>query len=216
VHKKLQIKHIFNKSNYFQYFFQLNIRISVVDILPTNRNDLSLYTFEDFHNAYLTSLPYHNFAVLVSFRYAGGLAFVSGFCSSKNIMMTGFYPQNPQAMASIFFHETCHLIGVSHTHANESLDVPNCPCNTVSAVPVSNAQITNRTGQSMLSSTSRHVEGCLKVPGFDHDCTAQLAVNLLHRSRCLPNLHRSQAQNKAEGLLIEIVFALPDSDPDIF
>ncbi|KAI6184222.1 Hemorrhagic metalloproteinase-disintegrin kaouthiagin [Aphelenchoides bicaudatus] len=179
------------------YFYQLNIRIQVVDILPTNRNDLSLYTFEDFHNSYLSSLPYHNFAVLISFRYAGGLAFVSGFCSAKNVMLSD--PHNPQAMASIFFHEVTHLIGVSHLHANETLDVPNCPCNSVSALPISNAQIKNSTGQSLLSSTTRHVEGCLKIPGFDHNCTAQLAVNLLHRSHCLSNTHRSYEQNKAEG-----------------
>ena len=70
-----------------KYFYQLNIRIVVIDVLPTNRNDLSLYTFEDFHNAYNPTLPYHNFAVLISFRYAGGLAFVSGFCSTKAILM---------------------------------------------------------------------------------------------------------------------------------
>lgn len=71
------------------YFYQLNIRIVVVDVIPTNRNDLSLYTFEDFHNYLNPQLPYHNFAVLISYRYAGGLAFVSGFCSTKNVMMVG-------------------------------------------------------------------------------------------------------------------------------
>lgn len=146
-----------------KYFYQLNIRIAVADVLPTNRSDLSLYTFEDFHNAHSSSLPYHNFAVLISLRYAGGLAFVNGFCSSKNVMMVGFYPHNPQAMASIFFHEACHLIGVSHTHENETLDVPNCPCN-AAMIPRSSAQIQTKTGESMLSSTVRHVEGCLKIP----------------------------------------------------
>lgn len=175
----------------------MNIRVIVADVRPTNRNDLSLYSFEDFHNAYNPTLPYHNLAVLISFRYAGGLAFVSGLCSTKNIMMTGFYPHMPHAMASIFFHETCHLIGVSHTQTNESFDVPNCPCNSVSSVPKSDAQHSNQTGETLLS--SRHTEGCLRIPGFDHDCTAQLAVNLLHRSRCLSNVPRSAALNRAEG-----------------
>lgn len=37
----------------------------------------------------MNQLPYHNFAVLVSFRYAGGLAFVSGMCSPKSVMLAG-------------------------------------------------------------------------------------------------------------------------------
>lgn len=148
-----------------KYFYQLNIRIVVADVLPTHRNDLSLYSFEDYHNLLKPTLPYHDFAVLITFRYAGGLAFVSGFCSAKNVMMTGFYPHNPVAMASIFFHEACHLLGVSHTQANETLDVPNCPCNPISYRPASSAQITsNKTGETLLSSTTRHVEGCLKIP----------------------------------------------------
>jgi hypothetical protein len=72
-----------------KYFYQLNIRIVVVDVIPTNRHDLSLYSFEDFHNRLNGQLPYHDFAVLVKFQYAGGLAFVSGFCSNKNVMMVG-------------------------------------------------------------------------------------------------------------------------------
>jgi hypothetical protein len=70
-------------------------------------------------------------------------------------------------------------------------------------MPKSDAQHSNITGESLLSSTTRHIEGCLKIPGFDHNCTAQLAVNLLHRSRCLSNIHRSEAFNRAEGYTVK-------------
>uniref|UniRef100_A0A0M3HK04 Uncharacterized protein n=1 Tax=Ascaris lumbricoides TaxID=6252 RepID=A0A0M3HK04_ASCLU len=35
----------------FQYFYQINIRIIVVDVLQTQRSDLSLYSFEEFRNS---------------------------------------------------------------------------------------------------------------------------------------------------------------------
>lgn len=44
-----------------------------------------------------------------------------------------FYPHNPPAMGSIFFHEVAHLIGVPHRNATETIDVPNCYCNEISA-----------------------------------------------------------------------------------
>ncbi|KAH7727354.1 metalloprotease [Aphelenchoides avenae] len=161
-----------------EYFYQINIRLVVVDILQTMRNDLSLYSFEDYRNERMNVLPYHNFAALISFKYAGGLAFVSGMCSSKSVMLAGFYPHNPEAMGSIFFHEVAHLMGVPHSHPNETLHVPNCPC-----------------PEEADSSSS----GCLKIPGFDHDCTLQLLANLVYRNRCLPRASRSAEMNVADG-----------------
>lgn len=34
-------------------------------------------------------LPPHDFAALISYRYAGGLAFVGGMCTSKAVMLCG-------------------------------------------------------------------------------------------------------------------------------
>ncbi|EFO25288.2 metalloprotease [Loa loa] len=146
------------------YFYQINIRIIVVDILQTLRNDLSLYTFEEYRNRRISKLPVHDFAALISYRYAGGLAFVNGMCTSKTVMLCGFYPHNPSAMGGIFFHEVAHLLGVPHRNSTNLIDVPNCSC------PI--------TGSTTIS-------GCLKIPGYDHDCTLQQMVNMLEKNRCL-------------------------------
>uniref|UniRef100_A0A914ZHN0 Peptidase M12B domain-containing protein n=2 Tax=Ascarididae TaxID=6250 RepID=A0A914ZHN0_PARUN len=164
------------------YFYQINIRIIVVDVLQTQRSDLSLYSFEEFRNSRMSKLPRHDFAALISYRYAGGLAFVSGMCTSKAVMLCGFYPHNPPAMGSIFFHEVAHLIGVPHRNATETIDVPNCYCNEISADK-------KPTGPT----------GCLKIPGYDHDCTLQQMANLLYRNRCL----RSRKSSIFDQIFVE-------------
>uniref|UniRef100_A0A0N4U8X4 Peptidase M12B domain-containing protein n=1 Tax=Dracunculus medinensis TaxID=318479 RepID=A0A0N4U8X4_DRAME len=151
-----------------QYFYQINVRIAVVDIFQTRRNDLSLYSFEDYRNKRLSMLPHHDFAALISYRYAGGLAFVGGMCTSKAVMLCGFYPHNPAAMGGIFFHEVAHLVGVPHNNASEKLEISNCQCNHL------------RHRWKIIGSTD-----CLKIPGFDHDCTLQQMVNLLSKNHCI-------------------------------
>ncbi|KAL3991138.1 Reprolysin (M12B) zinc metalloprotease family protein [Acanthocheilonema viteae] len=146
------------------YFYQINVRIIVVDILQTYRNNLSLYSFEEYRNRRISKLPTHDFAALISYRYAGGLAFVNGMCTSKAVMLCGFYPHNPFAMGGIFFHEVAHLLGVPHRNATNLIDVPNCYC------PMGR---------------SAAISGCLKIPGYDHDCTLQQMVNMLEKNRCL-------------------------------
>ncbi|KAI1720066.1 reprolysin (M12B) family zinc metalloprotease domain-containing protein [Ditylenchus destructor] len=181
------------------YFYQIGLRLIVVDILETMRNDLSLYSFEEFRNRRIKQLPFHNFAVLVSYRYAGGLAFVGGMCSSKSVMMAGFYPHNPRAMGSIFFHEVSHLIGVPHTHPNETLNVPNCVCaqkaeqgSANNNQPFQPRQVPSVEANELVSNLSRtRRKSCLRIPGFDHECTLQLLANLVYRNRCLPKEVRS-------------------------
>ncbi|CAG9535136.1 unnamed protein product [Cercopithifilaria johnstoni] len=146
------------------YFYQINVRIIVVDILQTYRNNLSLYSFEEYRNRRISKLPTHDFAALISYRYAGGLAFVNGMCTSKAVLLCGFYPHSPFAMGGIFFHEVAHLLGVPHRNATNYIDIPNCYCPMIRNVTVS---------------------GCLKIPGYDHDCTLQQMVNMLENNRCL-------------------------------
>ncbi|VIO99719.1 conserved hypothetical protein [Brugia malayi] len=146
------------------YFYQINVRIIVLDVLQTFRDDLSLYSFEEYRNHRISQLPNHDFAALISYRYAGGLAFVNGMCTAKTVMLCGFYPNNPTAMGGIFFHEVAHLLGVPHRNATNLINIPNCYC-----------PVTQRTTNS----------GCLKIPGYDHDCTLQQMVNMLEKNRCL-------------------------------
>lgn len=163
---KAEVSKMVKEAN--DYFFQMNIRIIIVDVLQTKRSDLSLYAFEDYRSNRMSILPEHDFAALISYRYAGGLAFVSGMCTSKAVMLCGFYPHNPMAMGSIFFHEVAHLLGVPHRNASEALDIPKCYCDSLDP-----------------SERSKGTAGCLKIPGYDHDCTAQQLANVLHKNKCL-------------------------------
>ncbi|KAK5984031.1 Peptidase M12B and Blood coagulation inhibitor domain containing protein, partial [Trichostrongylus colubriformis] len=145
------------------YFNQLRLGIVVVDVLQTMRSNLSLYGFQEYRRQRLHKLPPHDFAALITYRYAGGLAFVGGLCTDKAVMLCGFYPSSPSAMGSIFFHEVAHLVGVPHRPANYSLYVSNCAC---------------RSSKDPNSS-------CLRIPGFDHDCTAQQFVNVMYQKKCI-------------------------------
>uniref|UniRef100_A0A915CU82 Peptidase M12B domain-containing protein n=1 Tax=Ditylenchus dipsaci TaxID=166011 RepID=A0A915CU82_9BILA len=197
-----------------KYFYQINLRLIIVDILETMKNDLSLYSFEDYRNKRLHQLPFHNFAVLLSYRYAGGLAFVGGLCSAKSVMLTGFYPHNPEAMGSIFFHEVGHLIGVPHAHPNETLNrQPFQPrqLHTVvesNGIPIKHNEIKDALTEKeslnkFLTNLSRQdvpdrSNHCLRIPGFDHDCTLQLMANLVYRNRCLSKELRSSTNNRMD------------------
>ncbi|CAB3400354.1 unnamed protein product [Caenorhabditis bovis] len=149
-----------------QYLNQLSVGLVIVGIYQTNRGDLSLQSFQEYRNARMDKLPDHEFATLISYKYAGGLAYVDGLCSSHSVSLSGFYPNEPRAMGSIFFHELAHLVGVPHRAINESLYVPNCACT---------------------PKMSKGDEGCLKIPGFDHDCTVQQFINVIYKNKCLPN-----------------------------
>uniref|UniRef100_A0A0K0FLE6 Peptidase M12B domain-containing protein n=1 Tax=Strongyloides venezuelensis TaxID=75913 RepID=A0A0K0FLE6_STRVS len=150
-----------------EYFYQLNVRIIIVDILETNRSDLSLYTFESYRNSILNRLPKHDFAVLVAHKYAGGLAFVGGLCNERPIMLCGFYSQKPEAMGSIFFHEVGHLVGLPHIETNKTLIVPNCKC------------------KEAKEKGYFKKNNCLKIPGYDHECTVQSMANHFYGAHCI-------------------------------
>uniref|UniRef100_A0A0N5AU05 Peptidase M12B domain-containing protein n=1 Tax=Syphacia muris TaxID=451379 RepID=A0A0N5AU05_9BILA len=165
---------------FLQYFYQVNVRVTVVDVLEINKPNLTLHLFEEYRRSkqvFDSKLPEHDFAALMSYRYGGGLAFVGGMCTTKAVMLCGYYPQKPEGMGIIFFHEVAHLIGVPHRNQSTSRQVSNCSC------------------QSSPSSKSTH-KGCLKIPGFDDDCTLQELVNLLKTKQCL---HKTEAN--AEPLI---------------
>ncbi|CAI5454977.1 unnamed protein product [Caenorhabditis angaria] len=160
---KLNIMKMVDEAN--KYLNQLSVGIIITAIYQTNRGDLSLQSFQEYRNARLNKLPEHEFATLISYKYAGGLAYVNGMCSSHSVSLSGFYPNEPRAMGSIFFHEIAHLVGVPHRAINESIYVPNCACTPKDA---------------------KGEEGCLRIPGFDHDCTVQQFVNVVYKNKCLP------------------------------
>ncbi|VDO38500.1 unnamed protein product [Haemonchus placei] len=129
------------------YFNQLRLGIVVVDVLQTMRSNLSLYGFQEYRRQRLHKLPPHDFAALITYRYAGGLAFVGGLCTDKAVMLCG----------------VAHLVGVPHRPANYSLYVSNCAC----------------------KPSKNRSDECLRIPGFDHDCTAQQFVNVMYQKKCM-------------------------------
>ncbi|CAI4224911.1 unnamed protein product [Auanema sp. JU1783] len=177
------------------YFNQLQISIVVVDVLQTMRSNLSLYMFQEYRKQRIQFLPPHDFAVLMAFKYPGGLAFVGGMCSDLSVMLCGFYPHEPRVMGSIFFHEVAHLVGVPHRPSNSTIYVPNCRCpekSTDQPRKQSTSLLLLDDGQQLSSHIKQKstdydddVPGCLRIPGFDHDCTTQLFVDVIFKNRCL-------------------------------
>ena len=99
-----------------------------------------------------------------------------------------------------------HLIGVPHTPFNQTLTVPNCGCEQnlpdlkEFSQPLYRPHadlgpgVENNDGLHNHSNTRAEEPrqyyqlvspGCLRIPGFDHNCTLQLMTNLLYRNRCL-------------------------------
>ncbi|GMT02914.1 hypothetical protein PENTCL1PPCAC_25088 [Pristionchus entomophagus] len=209
---KRKVMRVVEEAN--RYLIQLSTAVTVVEIYPMMRADFSLYSFQEFRNqrveayrshhsarrsaaararsantvlsphhaghfSHLHKLPDHDFAALFTYKYAGGLAFVDGMCSPQSVMLCGFFPSDPKAMGGIFFHEIAHLLGVPHRPQNSTIDVPNCAC------PSQEEQDRRRRSISRPSSNDVvNDPGCLKIPGFDHDCTAQQFINYLHTSKC--------------------------------
>uniref|UniRef100_A0A7E4W332 Peptidase M12B domain-containing protein n=1 Tax=Panagrellus redivivus TaxID=6233 RepID=A0A7E4W332_PANRE len=186
------------------YFGQLDIHLGVVDIIPVNRNNWTVEKFREYHAQNLKNYPYHNFASMISLHYNGGKAYVSAACDGRNVMHVGFYPHDPEGMGSVYFHEVAHILGSEHLPRNETFTVENCPCE---PRPMS-FHVTTSGNITYFTPT----EGCLKIPGYDHDCTVQYLVNQMShfKNRCLPKSPRTNSQNVDDGY--------PDwshADPDV-
>ncbi|KAL6722873.1 hypothetical protein Aduo_017950 [Ancylostoma duodenale] len=136
------------------YAFQLDIRLSVVDVLPVRGYNVTLEQFLDWR---LTTedLPTHDVAILIRHRYEGGIAYVNGVCKRTAVGIAGFFPEAPYEYASVFFHELSHLLGLSHTSTAE------CHC------------------------SKKNRGNCLRIDGFDHECSAQALIDLLPSIECL-------------------------------
>ncbi|VDO79533.1 unnamed protein product [Heligmosomoides polygyrus] len=137
-----------------QYAFQLDIRIIVVDIVAVHGHN---FTLEKFLEWKLTTpnLVAHDVAVLIRYRYEGGIAYVNGVCKRTAVGIAGFFPEAPHEYASVFFHELSHLLGLSHTAQVE------CHC------------------------SKKDRGNCLRINGFDNECSAQALVDLLSSIDCL-------------------------------
>ncbi|ETN69039.1 reprolysin family zinc metalloprotease [Necator americanus] len=97
----------------------------------------------------------HDVAILIRHRYEGGIAYVNGVCKRTAVGIAGFFPEAPYEYASVFFHELSHLLGLSHTSTAD------CKC------------------------SKKNRGNCLRIDGFDRECSAQALVDLLPSIECL-------------------------------
>ncbi|VDO78624.1 unnamed protein product [Heligmosomoides polygyrus] len=134
------------------YFNQLRLGIVVVDVMQTMRSNLSL----------LHKLPAHDFAALITYRYAGGLAFVGGLCSDKAVMLCGH-----------------HLAGRKFTNYD------NLKSNIADFFESQPPEFWAKGIGDLPNRWATVVDYCAYFSGFDHDCTAQQFVNVMYQKKCI-------------------------------
>uniref|UniRef100_A0A9J2Q3M3 Peptidase M12B domain-containing protein n=1 Tax=Ascaris lumbricoides TaxID=6252 RepID=A0A9J2Q3M3_ASCLU len=138
------------------YLYQIDLRIIVVDIIELNVHNVTLEYMVNYRSEKYAHLPEHDLAILISNAYEGGIAYVNGICSRSAVGIIGFFADAPMEYASIFFHELAHLLGLSHDA------LVSCACNSIDSD-----------------------EGCLKIDGFDYDCSVQALVEKLPEHICI-------------------------------
>jgi hypothetical protein len=77
------------KFGVFQFLYQIDLRILVVDIRAMPGNNISLEQFLAYRNSEISNFPSHDFAMLLRHRYEGGIAYVNGICGRSAVGLSG-------------------------------------------------------------------------------------------------------------------------------
>ncbi|CAL2050582.1 unnamed protein product [Caenorhabditis brenneri] len=96
-----------------QYFYPLNIRLSIIDILPVKGTNMGLDDFTSWKKEQ-RNLIEHDITVLLRHNYEGGIAYSNGICSKNSLMISGFFPEATMNNAWVFMHQLAHVIGLTH------------------------------------------------------------------------------------------------------
>uniref|UniRef100_A0A1I7TW93 Peptidase M12B domain-containing protein n=2 Tax=Caenorhabditis tropicalis TaxID=1561998 RepID=A0A1I7TW93_9PELO len=96
-----------------QYFYPLNIRLSIIDILPVKGTNMGLDDFTAWRKEQ-RNLIEHDITVLLRHNYEGGIAYSNGICSKNSLMISGFFPEATMNNAWVFMHQLAHVIGLTH------------------------------------------------------------------------------------------------------
>ncbi|CAO4385983.1 unnamed protein product [Caenorhabditis nigoni] len=96
-----------------QYFYPLNIRLSIIDILPVKGTSMGLDDFTAWKKEQ-RNLIEHDVTVLLRHNYEGGIAYSNGMCSKNSLMISGFFPEATMNNAWVFMHQLAHVIGLTH------------------------------------------------------------------------------------------------------
>uniref|UniRef100_A0A914WJS7 Peptidase M12B domain-containing protein n=1 Tax=Plectus sambesii TaxID=2011161 RepID=A0A914WJS7_9BILA len=80
---KIAVMSLIRNVNLFLY--QLDLRITVVDVRVWKSESKKLNDFRDYRNSIITELPEHDFAFILSYHYVGGYAFVDTLCGPLGV-----------------------------------------------------------------------------------------------------------------------------------
>ncbi|CAI2357436.1 unnamed protein product [Caenorhabditis sp. 36 PRJEB53466] len=146
-----------------QYFYPLNIRLSIIDILPVKGTSMGLDDFTAWKKEQ-RNLMEHDVTVLLRHNYEGGIAYSNGICSKNSLMISGFFPESTMNNAWVFMHQLAHVVGLSHQIRTK------CNCK--------NENENAKNGK------------CLKLRGFG-ECSVQEMVDKLTNHTCLSQQSQS-------------------------
>uniref|UniRef100_A0A8R1E0K7 Peptidase M12B domain-containing protein n=1 Tax=Caenorhabditis japonica TaxID=281687 RepID=A0A8R1E0K7_CAEJA len=96
-----------------QYFYPLNIRLSIIDILPVKGTNMGIDDFTAWKKEQRNLID-HDITVLLRHNYEGGIAYSNGICSKNSLMISGFFPKSTMNNAWIFIHQLVHVVGLTH------------------------------------------------------------------------------------------------------
>ncbi|CAB3400346.1 unnamed protein product [Caenorhabditis bovis] len=108
-----------------QYFYPLNIKVSIVDIVPIKGTNMGLDDFIEWRKEQ-SNIVTHDVVVLLRHNYEGGIAYGNGICTKNSLIISGFFPESTMNNAWVLIHQIAHVVGLTHTqkfdcHCSESV-----------------------------------------------------------------------------------------------
>jgi hypothetical protein len=166
------------------YFYQINLRLIVADIILTGREFSTLQDSNEFHNNLRKrhTLPYHNFAIFFNSKIKYNLAWPGQICRPYNGVHIPLNHYNPEESGPEIFEIFAFLTNLSKKEETERLE--NCRCREYFS-------------RSKHSTTTKH--DCLRIPGYPQNCSVQALANKLKTIECIPTKIRTPTDDTKEG-----------------
>jgi hypothetical protein len=174
------INRIFITAN--TYFYQINLRLIVADIILTGKEFETLQISNEYHNNLRKkhALPYHNFAIFFNSKIKYSLVWPGQLCRPYNGIHIPLNHYNPEEAGPEIFEEFAFLTNLSKKEATEALE--SCRC---------------KSYYSRAKTSTKH--DCLKIPGYPQNCSVQALADNLKTIDCLPTKLRTVEDDAKEG-----------------
>ncbi|KAE9547150.1 hypothetical protein FO519_009638 [Halicephalobus sp. NKZ332] len=155
------------------YFYQLDVRLILADVIITDQNFGQLPETNKFHNELRAKreLPYHDFAVFLASGRLYGSAWPGQICRPYSGIIVPMNPYTPEESGPIIFEQFSTLVNLSKTENPE--EVKGCRC-----------KVHNSTSGTSGKGSNIN-EKCLQIPGFPHNCAFQGLFNKLKETKCI-------------------------------